>query len=921
MRKFISQAFAAESFDGELEVIERRHVIPSRGKGPRPGGGLLHSAPGGPMSGSGLPGARGGGDERHESHRHDWQLSSTVRPTSALQFFYKGAIDRVHRFIDWVESEEGLNAAEDLTTDDGGGVPDPHRPAVADPPDLRGGGLRLRGSGVSAGSRCSTRPLPTRRAIGSTRPTGISASRGSPRWTWRRSRGSSRHALPGRRRRASDSASVRTAAAGLRAPLLGRWGRGTVRADPRPGRPLPGVATSILSSSRIRDSIASSTPATTAARSRARSPIRQARRRFASIRAHTSRGICLRAMGLAALRSPCATFSALPDRSRTAHHERQRATLDPRMSVAAPASFSSSVAPSDSIASSTPAMGLLRLARRLSTTRFTDEDLITAADVVRSSLGYPLAHVEARDHIRDHHAHFYLRVPCRHGSAPATAWQPRRCVTTIGPNDEQEARCPASADFFAVRTTVQTGATATGTFGLGLLLTSAADLPAGGPRKAQLANSSAAARELTDDDDAIAAINVWFGQAQTPEGLYLGRWASADVSTTLRGGTAPTVAAGAGALNASNASFGYDGNDYALDLSGSATYAAIATVIQTAIAANLTGATFTYDTASGRFLLTRADAAPGDAFFAPHSAGTGTDATVELGMALASDPLHLQGHDAEDPDDAWNEINGSVAGREPVLCMRDDGTPDTYGTAAADTDDALKAFAQTIKALYLTRSTTTAPIQDAYDNQQHHVGIVPHRCWRAPGRGSGGAALGGRLLECGHADQPPRQGAIERSAHGHRRHRLCGTATHPRQHLHHGRRQPFGHRRVQRTQRLLPGRIVRPDLAGERAGAGPVVGAAQLSPAHAGGAAAGAQRELHAGRVQRDPPGGLGGARRDRGGHPADDREHRVRLRGRRHAGAHPRLPGLGRAGERQDGHHGRHGLPAARRSTGPTAT
>ena len=34
----------------------------------------------------------------------------------------------------------------------------------------------------------------------------------------------------------------------------------------------------------------------------------------------------------------------------------------------------------------------------------------------------------------------------------------------------------------------------------------------------------------------------------------------------------------------------------------------------------------------------------------------------------------------------------------------------------------LKAFSQTIKALYLTRSTTTAPIQDAFDNQQHHVG-------------------------------------------------------------------------------------------------------------------------------------------------------------------------------------------------------
>ena len=279
---------------------------------------------------------------------------------------------------------------------------------------------------------------------------------------------------------------------------------------------------------------------------------------------------------------------------------------------------------------------------------------------------------------------------------------------------------PSISDFFGVRTTVQTGATSTGTFGLGLLLTSAADLPAGGPRKAQLANSSAAARELTDDDDAIAAINVWFGQPQTPEGLYLGRWADADVSTTLRGGTAPTVAAGAAPLNATNGSFHYDGDDYAVALGSASTYAAIATVIQTAIAANLTGATFTYDTASGRFLLTRPDATAGDAFFGPHSAGTGTAIETALGMAQASNPRHLQGHDAEDPDAAWAEINRVVTGRQPVLAMRDEGTPDTFG--GADTDDALKAFAQTIKAIYMTRSTTMAPIEDAFDLQQHHVG-------------------------------------------------------------------------------------------------------------------------------------------------------------------------------------------------------
>ena len=195
---------------------------------------------------------------------------------------------------------------------------------------------------------------------------------------------------------------------------------------------------------------------------------------------------------------------------------------------------------------------------------------------------------------------------------------------------------PSIADFFGVTTTVQSGASATGAFGRGLLLTSADDVPAGGPRKAQLANSSVAAKALTDDADALDAIDVWFGQPQTPEGLYIGRWADADVSTTLRGGTAPTVAAGAGALNAANASFHYDGEDYSVDLSSAATYAAVATAIQTAIAANLSGATFTYDT--DRFLLTRPDAAAGDAFFSAHSAGTGTDATVELGMAQSSKP-------------------------------------------------------------------------------------------------------------------------------------------------------------------------------------------------------------------------------------------------------------------------------------------
>ena len=187
MRKFISQAFAAESFDGDLEVIERKHVIPSRGKGPRPEADYCTLLL--------VTDERQGYPTRAVVATNDTNRTVTTGSLQyreadfSLQFFYKGAIDRVHRFIDWVESEEGLNAAEDLTTDDGGAFPIRIVQPLQILQTFAGVGSPSR-IGRTSGSRCSTRTPPTRRRIGSTQPTGISASRGSPRWTWRRSRGS-----------------------------------------------------------------------------------------------------------------------------------------------------------------------------------------------------------------------------------------------------------------------------------------------------------------------------------------------------------------------------------------------------------------------------------------------------------------------------------------------------------------------------------------------------------------------------------------------------------------------------------------------------------------------------------------------------------------------------------------------------------
>ena len=149
MRKFVSQAFAAGSFDSEVEVIERAHVIPSRGKGPRP-----------KVSYATLLLVT---DERQGYPARAVVASDTTARTVttgslqyreadfSLQFYYEGAIDRAHRFVDWVESEEGLNAAEDLVNDDGGAFPIRIVQPLQILQTFAGVGLRLGGSGVPAG--------------------------------------------------------------------------------------------------------------------------------------------------------------------------------------------------------------------------------------------------------------------------------------------------------------------------------------------------------------------------------------------------------------------------------------------------------------------------------------------------------------------------------------------------------------------------------------------------------------------------------------------------------------------------------------------------------------------------------------------------------------------------------------------------
>lgn len=265
-------------------------------------------------------------------------------------------------------------------------------------------------------------------------------------------------------------------------------------------------------------------------------------------------------------------------------------------------------------------------------------------------------------------------------------------------------------------------------FGVGLLITTDDSIPAGGSGKGRLYASLAAMQEDFDAGDALTAATVWFSADPPPKSLLVGRWASADVATTLRGGTPAGLTDVA--LNASNAAFDLAGNDVTVDLSPAAidTYAEIAAAVQSAIVALggiFTGATFTFD--NGAFLLTLAGAAEitGGAFGSP---STGTDASAALGMAASSNPTYHPGHDQETVEAAVREIVLGASANLPVVLFTDDGVPAVVG--AANTVDSLRAYAQANDYVFIFADTSdqalvandaTSPLALAFAAQQSQV--------------------------------------------------------------------------------------------------------------------------------------------------------------------------------------------------------
>lgn len=253
--------------------------------------------------------------------------------------------------------------------------------------------------------------------------------------------------------------------------------------------------------------------------------------------------------------------------------------------------------------------------------------------------------------------------------------------------------------FVKIQTEIAAGGVLRTDYGTGLLVTTEDGIPAGGSGKIKGYADIEAVQADWTSGEALAAARVWFGSDAEPHSLFIGRWATADVATTLTG-TMPS-AAGAAPLNAADASFSINGNDVSVDLSGATTYAAIATAVQTAIQA-LTGlgaATFAYDATlndgQGGFLLT-APVAAGAVIAITDGAlgatGTGTDISEALGMDADSNPVYALGHATETLDEALAEMVPLARGGPPTLPMVDGSCPNAIG--GVDTRESLATFIQ-----------------------------------------------------------------------------------------------------------------------------------------------------------------------------------------------------------------------------------
>ena len=261
--------------------------------------------------------------------------------------------------------------------------------------------------------------------------------------------------------------------------------------------------------------------------------------------------------------------------------------------------------------------------------------------------------------------------------------------------------------FIDISTTISVGGTPRQTFGRGLMLTPDETLSAGGSGKVELFNTLNAVSTRFGSGDVVDGASVWFSADPSPEALYVGRWATANVNTSLTGATPAVVTA----FTAANYSFAINGTNVTpIDLSTPNTYTAFATAIQTALAATtgFSGATVTF--AGGVFVITLAGS---DAINPPYltaavdpttQAQIGVDLVPLMAMGQSDNPTYIQGQNQESAVDALTEcVNNTVS--NPIAIMLAPDAPLIDPVTGNDTRSDVAAWAQAGDYMFGLRDT------------------------------------------------------------------------------------------------------------------------------------------------------------------------------------------------------------------------
>ena len=133
--------------------------------------------------------------------------------------------------------------------------------------------------------------------------------------------------------------------------------------------------------------------------------------------------------------------------------------------------------------------------------------------------------------------------------------------------------------YVTLATSISAGGILRTEYGTGLLITVDDALAAGGSGKVRRFRDLEAVEDVFPSGDVTDDAAVWFGADPPPKALFIGRWATEAVSTSLRSGDPD----GVNALQISNAAFRVFNTDIVVDLSSSTTLTAAAEVIQNAL--------------------------------------------------------------------------------------------------------------------------------------------------------------------------------------------------------------------------------------------------------------------------------------------------------------------------------------------------